>query len=122
MLRWCSDLPLQRNNHTEAAMCLVHSAALVAEYLHMLEDEPHLPIGAVAFEKVTPNALEESAVSDDVLSPEEEGVCLGKDFTESGLIGLLEQAARSLHTVSVFWGALEVVCDIIPVSEVRIEF
>ena len=81
-------------------MCLVHSAALVAEYLHMLEDQPHLPIGAVGFEKVSPNALEESAVSDDVLSPEEEGVCLGKDFTESGLIGLLEQAASSFHTVS----------------------
>jgi hypothetical protein len=94
---------LQRNNHTEAAMCLVHSAALVAEYLHMLEDEPHMPIGAVAFEKVTPNALQESAVSDDVLSPEEEGVCLGKDFTESGLTGLLEQAARSLYTVSVLF-------------------
>jgi hypothetical protein len=88
----------------------------------MLEDEPHLPIGAVAFEKVTPNALEESAVSDDVLSPEEEGVCLGKDFTESGLIGLLEQAARSLHTVSVLCGVLEAVCNIILVSEVRIEF
>jgi len=101
---------LQRNNHTEAALCRVHSAALVAEYLHMLEDQPHLPIGAVGFEKVTPNALEESAVSDDVLSPEEEGVCLGKDFTESGLIGLLEQAANSFSAVSLLC-MVEVVCD-----------
>jgi hypothetical protein len=87
----------------------------------MLEDEPHLPIGAVGFEKVTPNALEESAVSDDVLSPEEEGVCLGKDFTESGLIGLLEQAASSFHTVSLLH-ILKVVFDIVPVSKVRAEF
>lgn len=101
-------------------MCLVHSAALVAEYLHMLEDEPHLPIGAVGFEKITPNSLEESAVSDDVLSPEEEGVCLGKDFTESGLIGLLEQAASSFHTVSLLC-ILKVVHYIVPVSEVRSE-
>jgi hypothetical protein len=113
-------MPLQRNNHTEAAMCFVHSAALVAEYLHMLEDEPHLPIGAVGFEKVTPNALEESAVSDDVLSPEEEGVCLGKDFTEGGLIGLLEQAASSFHTVSLLH-ILNIVYYIVPVSKVRVE-
>ncbi|KAG8238879.1 hypothetical protein J437_LFUL018440, partial [Ladona fulva] len=90
---------VSRNNHTEAAMCLVHSSALVAEYLHMLEDLHHLPVGAVSFEHVTPNALEESAVSDDVLSPDEEGVCLGKDFTESGLVGLLEHAANSFHMI-----------------------
>lgn len=81
-------------------MCLVHSAALVAEYLHMLEDQAHLPRGAVSLESVTPNALEECAVSDDVVSPEEEGVCLGKDFTESGLIGLLEHAANSFYSVT----------------------
>lgn len=81
-------------------MCLVHSASLVSEYLHMLEDQPHLPTGAVGLETISPNVLEESAVSDDVLSPEEEGVCLGKDFTESGLIGLLEHAANAFYTVS----------------------
>lgn len=80
-------------------MCLVHSAALVAEYLHMLEDQMYLPKGAVSLEGVTPNALEECAVSEDVLSPEEEGVCLGKDFTESGLIGLLELASESFNSV-----------------------
>ena len=82
-------------------MCLVHSAALVSEYLHMLEDKKHLPRGAVSLDVVTPNSLEECAVSEDVLSPEEEGICLGKDFTESGLIGLLEHAANSFYTVSI---------------------
>lgn len=43
--------------------------------------------------------LEESAVSDDVLSPEEEGICAGKYFSESGLVGLLEQAAASFNMV-----------------------
>lgn len=33
-------------------MCLVHSAALVAEYLAMLESLPYLPAGAAALEKV----------------------------------------------------------------------
>ena len=59
----------QRNNYTEAAMCLVHAAALVAEYLYLLEGRPHLPLGCVAFQKLSPNVIEESAVSDDVVSP-----------------------------------------------------
>ena len=50
-------------------MCLVHTAGLVSEYLSMLEDKPYLPIGCVSFEKISPNVLEESAISDDVVSP-----------------------------------------------------
>lgn len=50
-------------------MCLVHTAGLVSEYLSMLEDKPELPIGCVSFEKISPNVLEESAISDDVVSP-----------------------------------------------------
>lgn len=68
-------------------MCLVHSAALVAEYLQMLESLPHMPVGAAALQSVTPNAVQESAVSDDVLSPGDEAGCLGRDFTEAGLLG-----------------------------------
>ena len=60
---------LQLNNHVEGAMCLVHTAGLVSEYLSMLEDKPYLPIGCVSFEKISPNVLEESAISDDVVSP-----------------------------------------------------
>lgn len=44
--------------------------------------------------------LEESAVSDDILSPDEEGICSGKYFAEQGLVGLLEQAAASFTMVS----------------------
>lgn len=40
----------ERRNHAEAAHCLVHSAALVAEYLNMLEDCRYLPIGCVTFQ------------------------------------------------------------------------
>ena len=31
-------------------MCLVHAAALVAEYLSMLEDRKYLPVGCVTFQ------------------------------------------------------------------------
>jgi len=50
-------------------MCLVHGAALVAEYLFLLEGKPYLPVGCIAFQKLSPNVLEESAVSDDVVNP-----------------------------------------------------
>lgn len=40
----------ERSNHAEAAQCLVHSAALVAEYLSMLEDRKYLPVGCVTFQ------------------------------------------------------------------------
>ncbi len=50
-------------------------------------------------QSISSNVLEESAVSDDILSPEEEGICSGKYFSESGLVGLLEQAAASFNMV-----------------------
>lgn len=46
----------ERNNHAEAAQCLVHSAALVAEYLSMLEDRKYLPVGCVTFQVRTVGA------------------------------------------------------------------
>lgn len=52
-------------------------------------------------QNISSNVLEESAVSDDVLSPEEEGICAGKYFSESGLVGLLEQAAASFNMVQL---------------------
>ncbi|XP_063219662.1 dedicator of cytokinesis protein 7 [Bacillus rossius redtenbacheri] len=119
-LTWLANMAqknAERNNHTEAAMCLVHSAALVMEYLHMLEDQVHLPVGAVGLEKVSPNVLEESAVSDDVLSPEEEGICLGNYFTETGLVGLLEQAASSFHSAGMYEALNEVYRILIPFAE-----
>lgn len=65
----------QLNNKVEAALCIVHAAALVAEYHSMIEDKRYLPVGCVAFEKISSNVLEESAVSDDVVSPVSTLVC-----------------------------------------------
>lgn len=53
----------------------------------------------VCAQNISSNVLEESAVSDDVVSPDEEGICSGKYFTEIGLVGLLEQAAASFSMV-----------------------
>lgn len=40
----------QLGNHAEAAQCMVHAAALVAEYLALVEDSRHLPVGCVSFQ------------------------------------------------------------------------
>ncbi|KAM5256423.1 dedicator of cytokinesis protein 7 [Ctenodactylus gundi] len=107
----------ERGNHAEAAQCLVHSAALVAEYLSMLEDRKYLPVGCVTFQNISSNVLEESAVSDDVVSPDEEGICSGKYFTEAGLVGLLEQAAASFSMAGMYEAVNEVYKVLIPIHE-----
>lgn len=56
-LTWLQNMAgkhCERGNHAEAAHCLVHSAALVAEYLNMLEDCRYLPIGCVTFQVSVP--------------------------------------------------------------------
>lgn len=122
-LTWLANMAqkhMERGNHCEAGMCLVHSAALVAEYLVMLEPLPHLPVGAAALEKVSPNVLEESAVSDDVLNPEREGGCLG--FSEGSLVGLLEHAANNFNVAAMYEPINDIYRVVIPIAEYNRDF
>lgn len=124
-LTWLENMAkkhMERANHTEAAMCYVHCAALVAEYLSMLESQTHLPIGAVSFQQITPNALMESAVSDDVLNPGEDGMCLGNHFTESGLKGLLEEASNSFQIAGMYEAMNDVYKVLTPICEANRDF
>uniref|UniRef100_A0A8B9K2Y7 Dedicator of cytokinesis 8 n=1 Tax=Astyanax mexicanus TaxID=7994 RepID=A0A8B9K2Y7_ASTMX len=119
-LTWLQNMAEKHNGKncfTESAMCLVHAAALVAEYLSMLEDHKYLPVGSVTFQNISPNVLEESAVSDDILSPDEDGVCSGRYFTENGLVGLLEQAAELFSQGGLYEAVNEVYKIIIPILE-----
>ncbi|XP_034026414.1 dedicator of cytokinesis protein 8 isoform X2 [Thalassophryne amazonica] len=124
-LTWLQNMAEKHNNrkcYTEAAMCLVHAAALVAEYLSMLEDHKYLPVGSVTFQNISSNVLEESAVSDDILSPDEDGVCSGRYFTENGLVGLLEQAAELFSNGGLYETVNEVYKIIIPILEAHRDF
>uniref|UniRef100_A0A3Q3AR26 Dedicator of cytokinesis 8 n=1 Tax=Kryptolebias marmoratus TaxID=37003 RepID=A0A3Q3AR26_KRYMA len=124
-LTWLQNMAEKHNNrkcYAESSMCLVHAAALVAEYLSMLEDHKYLPVGSVTFQNISPNVLEESAVSDDILSPDEDGVCSGRYFTESGLVGLLEQAAELFSNGGLYEAVNEVYKIIIPILEARRDF
>ncbi|NXI27333.1 DOCK8 protein, partial [Sterrhoptilus dennistouni] len=124
-LTWLQNMAekhTKRKCCTEAAMCLVHAAALVAEYLSMLEDRNYLPVGSVSFQNISSNVLEESAVSDDVLSPDEDGICSGRYFSESGLVGLLEQAAELFSTGGLYETVNEVYKIVIPILEAHRDF
>ncbi|CAB1322222.1 unnamed protein product [Coregonus sp. 'balchen'] len=124
-LTWLQNMAEKHKNRkcfTESAMCLVHAAALVAEYLSMLEDHKYLPVGSVTFQNISPNVLEESAVSDDILSPDEDGVCSGRYFTTSGLVGLLEQAAELFSNGGLYETVNEVYKIIMPVLEAHRDF
>ncbi|KAJ8380780.1 hypothetical protein SKAU_G00015580 [Synaphobranchus kaupii] len=124
-LTWLQNMAEKHNTkkcYTESAMCLVHAAALVAEYLSMLEDHSYLPVGSVTFQNISSNVLEESAVSDDILSPDEDGVCSGRYFTENGLVGLLEQAAELFSNGQLYEMVNEVYKIIIPTLEAHRDF
>ncbi|KAM8802085.1 dedicator of cytokinesis protein 8 [Rhynchonycteris naso] len=124
-LTWLQNMAekhTKKKCYTEAAMCLVHAAALVAEYLSMLEDHGYLPVGSVSFQNISSNVLEESAVSEDTLSPDEDGVCSGRYFTESGLVGLLEQAAELFSTGGLYETVNEVYKLVIPILEAHRDF
>lgn len=119
-LTWLENMSkkhIERSNYTESAMCHIHMCALVAEYLHMLESQTYLPVGAVSFRHITPNALSESAVSDDVLSPGEDGICMGNRFTETGLKNLLEAAAEKFQIAGMYEAMNNVYKVLIPMLE-----
>ncbi|XP_035299414.1 dedicator of cytokinesis protein 6 isoform X3 [Cricetulus griseus] len=124
-LTWLQNMAgkhAELGNHAEAAQCMVHAAALVAEYLALLEDSRHLPVGCVSFQNVSSNVLEESAISDDILSPDEEGFCSGKNFTELGLVGLLEQAAAYFTMGGLYEAVNEVYKNLIPILEAHRDY
>ncbi|KAK9408182.1 dedicator of cytokinesis protein 8 [Crotalus adamanteus] len=124
-LTWLQNMAekhTKKKCYTEAAMCLIHAAALVAEYLSMLEDHSYLPVGSVTFQNISSNILEESAVSDDILSPDEDGVCSGRYFSENGLVGLLENAAELFNTGGLYETVNEVCKIVIPILEANRDF
>lgn len=58
----------------------------------MMEPLEYMPVGCAAFSAVSANVLEESAVSDDVVSPDEEGVCCSCWFSQVSAVGNLHRS------------------------------
>lgn len=59
-----SNLHTQTKRFAEAAMCNLHIAAMISEYLNIVQPTPGLPNGCDSFVQVSPNILEESSIRD----------------------------------------------------------
>ncbi|XP_028159406.1 dedicator of cytokinesis protein 7-like [Ostrinia furnacalis] len=102
-LTWLSNMAqkhMERSNHAEAGMCLVHGAALVAEQTCAGGR------GAALLEKVTHNALDESCAD-----------ALHHHLTHQELQALLEHAASELMTAGMYETVNEVYKVLIPIAE-----
>ncbi|XP_068621586.1 dedicator of cytokinesis protein 7 [Battus philenor] len=102
-LTWLNNMAqkhMERSNHLEAGMCLVHGAALAAEQLVTGGR------GAALLQRVTHNALDESCAD-----------ALHHHLTHQELQALLEHAASELMTAGMYETVNEVYKVLIPIAE-----
>ncbi|TRY94835.1 hypothetical protein DNTS_029910, partial [Danionella cerebrum] len=102
----------KNGDYSEAAMCNVHVAALMAEYLHR---KKLFPTGLVAFKKITQNIDEEGAMKEDIGMQD-------VYYTEDILMEQLEVCVESLWKAERFELITHIARLIIPVYEKRHEF
>ncbi|XP_032362320.1 dedicator of cytokinesis protein 9 isoform X14 [Etheostoma spectabile] len=102
----------KNGNLSEAAMCYVHVAALVAEYLWR---KGMFKQGCSAFRVITPNIDEEAAMMEDVGMQD-------VHFNEEVLMELLEECADGLWKAERYELIADVYRLIIPIYEQRRDF
>ncbi|KAM9537805.1 dedicator of cytokinesis protein 11 isoform 5-T5 [Guaruba guarouba] len=107
-----AKIHVKNGDFSEAAMCYVHVAALVAEFLHR---KKLFPSGCAAFRKITPNTDEEGAMKED-------GGMMDVHYSEEVLVELLEQCIDGLWKAERYETISEVSKLIIPIYEKRREF
>ncbi|KAJ8008347.1 hypothetical protein DPEC_G00103890 [Dallia pectoralis] len=102
----------KNGDYSEAAMCHVHVAALVAEYLYR---KKMFPSGLAAFKRITLNIDEEAAMKEDT------GM-LDVYYTEEILVEQLELCVEALWKAERYELITHIAKLIIPVYEKRHEF
>ncbi|XP_008177200.2 dedicator of cytokinesis protein 11 isoform X2 [Chrysemys picta bellii] len=107
-----AKIHVKNGDFSEAAMCYVHVAALVAEFLHR---KKLFPNGCSSFKKITPNIDEEGAMKEDA------GM-MDVHYSEEVLVELLEQCVDGLCKAERYETISEVSKLIIPIYEKRREF
>ncbi|KAE9549990.1 hypothetical protein FO519_006810, partial [Halicephalobus sp. NKZ332] len=117
----------EKENFAEAAQCILHCAALVAEYLSMKSGfhnsgELKIPKGASNFEELSENILEESATSEDVVSPDDDGVCESAHFTVEGFVHLMEKAGNFFEKAQMYELLPTLYKLIFPIFEEKADF
>uniref|UniRef100_A0A8C8SK47 Dedicator of cytokinesis 11 n=1 Tax=Pelusios castaneus TaxID=367368 RepID=A0A8C8SK47_9SAUR len=113
-----AKIHVKNGDFSEAAMCYIHVAALVAEFLH--RKSKSLLFGrnggeGCSFRKITPNIDEEGAMKEDA------GM-MDVHYSEEVLVELLEQCVDGLWKAERYEIISEVSKLIIPIYEKRREF
>uniref|UniRef100_A0A8C4P183 Dedicator of cytokinesis 11 n=1 Tax=Dicentrarchus labrax TaxID=13489 RepID=A0A8C4P183_DICLA len=103
---------LKNGDLSEAAMCYVHVAALVAEYLHR---KKLFPSGLAAFKKITLNIEEEAAMREDTGMQD-------VYYTEEVLVEHLEVCVEALWKAERYELITHIAKLIIPIYEKRHEY
>lgn len=106
----------RKQNWAESAMCSVHIAAMMAEFLHAVEPQEHIPAGSEAFLRVSSNVLVEQSVrTASAVSEKESPEAL--TFTESALVAVVRQALGELKHGQLFETANELYKLLLPILE-----
>jgi hypothetical protein len=112
-----ADLHARNDAWAEAGQCLVHIAALIAEYLQILEPTEGSMKGAAAFEPACVSAVEEQSMLDAQNMMDEDGVGETHIFTETGLCDVVERAIAYLTKAHLYESAHELYKLLLPVHE-----
>ncbi|XP_064413718.1 dedicator of cytokinesis protein 9 isoform X1 [Latimeria chalumnae] len=107
-----AKIHVKNGDLSEAAMCYVHVAALVAEYL---KRKAMFKQGCTAFFVITPNINEEASMMEDVGMQD-------VHFSEDVLMELLEQCADGLWKAERYELIADIYKLIIPIYEKRRDF
>ncbi|CAI5793355.1 Hypothetical predicted protein [Podarcis lilfordi] len=107
-----AKIHFKNGDFSEAAMCYIHIAALVAEFLHR---KKLFAAGCSSFKKITPNIDEEGAMKEDA------GM-MDVHYSEEVLVELLEQCVDGLWKAERYETISEISKLIIPIYEKRREF
>ncbi|XP_048460912.1 dedicator of cytokinesis protein 11 [Rhincodon typus] len=107
-----AKIHLKNGDLSEAVMCYVHVAALIAEYLYR---KKLFPKGCTAFKAITPNIEEEAAMKEDAGMQD-------VHYTEDVLVELLEKCADGLWNAERYELMAVIYKFIIPIYEKRRDF
>ncbi|KAJ6244379.1 dedicator of cytokinesis dock [Anaeramoeba flamelloides] len=108
---------IDNDNFAEGGIGNLHIAAMVSEYVHILNPNDNwLPKGAKSFKKISESCLNESC---HLTSEEIGGLCNSSWFTEKGLIDGLIGGINLLKTPKLYEMIADVYKLLIPIFEYR---
>ncbi|CAH2315231.1 dedicator of cytokinesis 11 isoform X3 [Pelobates cultripes] len=107
-----AKIHVKNGDYSEAAMCYIHVAALVAEFLYR---KKLFHSGCSVFKKITPNIDEEAGMKDDA------GM-MDVYYSEEVLVELLEQCVDGLWKAERYETISEISKLLVPIYEKRREF